>query len=369
MIKGVHHLLGENLVSDLDELVRDRNVTAFIVYRDYYCEKGTRSSLLGPTTIAPGTKYFRELISVVSEELRSIIQRRSKFAPNTDAYKTDRYDPEHVQLSSSLSTEPFEYSHRFLYHHREELHEEAALAPNGSAITALCSYILKNPDIMYSKCDSLFSKGLVSHDTLPWLFHPNDVLVSRDGPMEIAYVLSRFPVENSQLQFSCWNWGYDGYWLRRKGQDLTVDVPTYDTVQINTLSVYPLRYATCATKTRLLENGKKFWNLRQQSFVSYEGPDYKGERTYVRGIVGRLWRNFANWAQPNDSRCIVDYQTYYKFHQGSEAFSFSNKSKATYDAWPETISNKVQLDKTHMILLPPGIHGFFMKEKKWGKVS
>jgi len=78
---------------------------------------------------------------------------------------------------------------------------------------------------------------------------------------------------------------------------------------------------------------------------------------------------FANWAQPNDSRCIVDYQTYYKFHQGSEAFKFSNESKATYDAWPETISNKAQLDGIHMILLPPGTHGFFMKEKKWGKFS
>jgi hypothetical protein len=66
---------------------------------------------------------------------------------------------------------------------------------------------------------------------------------------------------------------------------------------------------------------------------------------------------------------MIDYQVYSKFHGISEAFQFSTRDQAAYDPWPDTISNKSSLSQTHMMLLPPGIHGFFFKEKKWSKFS
>ncbi|KAI1298945.1 hypothetical protein F5Y03DRAFT_386487 [Xylaria venustula] len=342
------HLIGNTLVPDLDDFLHCRKEIAFIVYRDYFCEQGTRSSMFRSSTDNPGTKYYRELFSIVSEDLHAIIQRRSKFAPNKDAYKLKKLDYGDEDLSPALSMAISEYSHRFLYHHRAELSAEAETTTKGSAIRALVSYMVENPSNMYKKCDNLFSKGLVSHDTLPWLFYPNDVLVTSTGPLKIAYVLRRFPKEGPRLDLDCWNWGYDGHWLRRTDTRVSVDVPTYSTVRINELAVYPLRFATEETKRKLLENGQQFWNLRHQSFVSYDGPDYKGERIY-----------------PSDSRCMLDYQIYYKFHPASEAFDFSMKDKATYDQWPDTISNKSSLRPIDMMLLPSGIHGFFMKEKKW----
>ncbi|KAI0972612.1 hypothetical protein F4678DRAFT_460182 [Xylaria arbuscula] len=341
------HLIGNTLVPDLDDYLHSRKEVSFIVYRDYFCKQGTRSSMSGSSTDNPGTKYG-ELFSIMSEDLHATIQRRSKFAPNKDAYKLDRFDYGDQDLSPALSMAFSEYSHRFLYHHRAELSAEAETTTKGSLIRALVSYMAENPSNMYNKCDHLFSKGLVSHDTLPWLFHPNDVLVASAGPLEIAYVLRRFPKEGPRLDLDCWNWGYDGHWLRRTDTRVSVDVPTYSTIRINELAVYPLRFATEETKGRLLNNGQKFWNLRHQSFVSYEGPDFKGERIF-----------------PSDSRCMLDYQIYYKFHPSSEAFHFSMKNKATYDQWPDTISNNSSLRPIDMVLLPSGIHGFFMKEKKW----
>ena len=64
---------------------------------------------------------------------------------------------------------------------------------------------------------------------------------------------------------------------------------------------------------------------------------------------------------------MLDYQIYYKFHPQSEAFGFSVKIRATYDQWRENIPNSSSLHPIEMMLLPPGIHGFFMKEKKWGE--
>jgi len=62
---------------------------------------------------------------------------------------------------------------------------------------------------------------------------------------------------------------------------------------------------------------------------------------------------------------MVDYQIYSKFHGAAEAFSFSTKDRAAFDPWPETLSSNVSLSKPHLLLLPPGIHGFYLKEKKW----
>ena len=218
----------------------------------------------------------------MSVELQSILQQKSMFAPDHDAYKVGKSESQSYQSSSALSAAPSEYSHRFLYHHRPVLNAEAAAAVDGSPIKTLVSYLLSNPDVMYRKCDELFSRGMVTQDTLPWLFYPNDILVSSQGSLHMAYVLRRVPMEGSTLRLLCWNWGYDGHRLSRKDTTLTVDIPSYGEMRINQLAVYPLRFATQEVAERILKNGEKFWSLSRQVLISYEGPDYRDERIYVR---------------------------------------------------------------------------------------
>jgi len=278
---GTYHLRGNKLIPDLDDFLRDLPRTAFIVYRDYFCEKGTRHSLLGNSS-KPGTKFFREIISVVSVELHSILQQRSMFAPDHDAYKVSEYESRSYKSSSALSAAPSEYSHRFLYHHRPVLNAEAATAADESPIKTLVAYLLSSPDVMYRKCDDLFSRGMVTQDTLPWLFYPNDILVSSQGSLHMGYVLRRVPMEGSTLRLLCWNWGYDGHRFSRKDTTLTVDIPSYGEMRINQLAVYPLRFATQEVAEKISKNGEKFWSLSRQVLISYEGPDYREERIYVR---------------------------------------------------------------------------------------
>ncbi|KAK6860766.1 P-loop containing nucleoside triphosphate hydrolase protein [Apiospora arundinis] len=343
-----YHLSGRVSVTDLDDFIDDHNNTPLIIIRDFYCPKGNPSSM-AERVGQYGTKHFREFVSIVSEDLRATIRRISKFASDKYSYEP-RSDPVSpgIFTSPALSMSRSEYSLIFLYHHRQELAAEAEKANNGCALRTLASYIRNKPNAMYTICDNLFSQGLVSRDTLPWLFQPNEILVSSQGPLVMAYILRESPEEGSHLEFSCWNWGYNGQCLRRKDKRIKVSLLGDGEVRIDSLILYPLRYATKETKKRLVDNGESFWSVTQPKFVSYEGPDYLGDRVF-----------------PSDSRFMLDYQIYSKFHSISEAFTFSTRRKAPYDSWPDSIPNTAQLPPIHKVLLPAGIHGFFLKEKKW----
>ncbi|KAK0744481.1 hypothetical protein B0T21DRAFT_89077 [Apiosordaria backusii] len=276
LARSTYHLQGNELIPDLDDFLRDLPNIAFVVYRDYFCQKGTRSSLLGNSS-KPGTKFFREIISVVSPELQSILQQNSMFAPDLEGYKVPPFDYmiENYESSPALSTAPSEYSNRFLFHHRAALNKSATGAIEGSQIKTLVSYMDSHPDPMYHKCDELFSRGMVTQETLPWLFRPNDVVISTEGPAPNAYVLRRVPVEGSTLRLECWNWGYDGQCLRRKDATLTVDIQSFGELKIDQLAVYPVQFAAQTTFDRISATGQKFWDLRHQVLVSYEGLDFQ----------------------------------------------------------------------------------------------
>ncbi|TLS27550.1 hypothetical protein PpBr36_05390 [Pyricularia pennisetigena] len=120
-------------------------------------------------------------------------------------------------------------------------------------------------------------------------------------------------------------------------------------MRIDHLKVYPLRYATEETRQMLLERREMFRALSQPQLISYEGANYSRDYTY-----------------PTESRFMLDYHVYAKFHALSEAFKFSTKQKSPYDGWPDLVPITSELSDKQVMLLPPGIHGFFLKEKNWG---
>jgi hypothetical protein len=68
---------------------------------------------------------------------------------------------------------------------------------------------------------------------------------------------------------------------------------------------------------------------------------------------------------------MIDYQVYRKFHSSADAFSFHESDLAPFDDWPKEIEaaneSTAELSPANLMLLPPGIHGFFLKDKKWGE--
>src|SRR5690606_37661600 len=111
-------------------------------------------------------------------------------------------------------------------------------------------------------------------------------LISVRKGVETAYVLG----ETSSLftagdpTFHCWAWSYHGFWLRRKKEMLTLNRSQSGLVLINSLSVYPLRFAKQEVKDRLIRRGRIFWGFRYLHHVSYSGWDARAEEFYVRHI-------------------------------------------------------------------------------------
>jgi hypothetical protein len=65
---------------------------------------------------------------------------------------------------------------------------------------------------------------------------------------------------------------------------------------------------------------------------------------------------------------MIDYQMYRKFHSLAAAFVFSPRGVVSFDTWPQQISaTTTTLSPIDTMLLPAGIHGFFLKDKKWGE--
>jgi hypothetical protein len=65
---------------------------------------------------------------------------------------------------------------------------------------------------------------------------------------------------------------------------------------------------------------------------------------------------------------MIDYHMYRKFHQHAEAFTnFSARRVVPFDKWPQQIeATTSELSPANTLLLPAGIHGFLLKDKRWG---
>ncbi|KAJ3485894.1 hypothetical protein NLG97_g6727 [Lecanicillium saksenae] len=300
---GVYHIAGSSLVTDLVGLLEIQEDTLFIVYRDYHCDR-TSSTSIPKLAKRQQTRYQREILSVVAEELQLAIQSISKFAPDYGSYNRDR--DEEFSDPTSLSTftkSPYEYSRKYLYHHRTEIHDKASAGPEDDPIVVLSQWLAANPDPMYDECDRLFSQGLISKSTLQWLFIPNSIVVSHERSTAIAYVLEDLITEESGLHLGCWSWAYDGNGLVRQPTGLTVGMATYAVVNITQLDVYPIKYAVRETKNAILKTGKQlaraasYAELRELHFKIHENrSDWQLVRNDIE-LNGRQIRNALTTAR------------------------------------------------------------------------
>lgn len=284
LIDGELHLAHDDPVVSVTAFLSDRqHPIAFIVYHDVHCDSTVDGRFNSTTPSSSCPQPLREVITVISGELHVTLQKISKFAQNHNAYIPAPM-MHNTEATNLLSRSPSDYTSYFLYHHRDVIREAACRDLPSGVVTALWQHIMSAPrSLFYEELDTMFNQGEVSAEALPWLYRPNEVLVCKEGSLEVAYVLRSAPAVGTSgaVELDCWNWGYDGTALRRKDRTVKLAVPTFGTVPFQQLSAYPLRYASDATKQRLLERGRRFGELRHQIHVSYEGPDYKGERVYV----------------------------------------------------------------------------------------
>jgi hypothetical protein len=63
---------------------------------------------------------------------------------------------------------------------------------------------------------------------------------------------------------------------------------------------------------------------------------------------------------------MVDYLTYRMMHRDAEVFTYKTEKPLENDKFPEKIGRDGKITEEQMILCPPNIHGYLLKEKTWG---
>jgi hypothetical protein len=165
----------------------------------------------------------------------------------------------------------------------------------------LIDHVEESFETSYSKANALFSQGLVSRETIYYLFKPDMDVVYQRGGEEAAYRARNWiipPPEPTQsyeakrereakddtvvgtLQCCCWT--FDGA-LWKTDSTFTIEWPNTigDIQSIRSLSVYPMKYAPRAIEETLYSRGLKFWACTNQSYVSYDDPDLFGDPVQV----------------------------------------------------------------------------------------
>ncbi|VUC31289.1 unnamed protein product [Clonostachys rosea] len=338
------HLAGDIPVPNRNQLMIQCGNPPFVLYRTFQCSGAgfvttTQKSSPHPTD---------EVVSIMDADLLSVLKRISKFTFDSNDEKDLISERQCVR---KLSTS---YTHYFLFHHKRKICDKASGAPDGSPIKLFAQWLQTDPNPMYTQCEALFPKRLVSSITLSWLFPINGVLVVHQGNRKLAYVMDNIGIEGGEdVLLSAWTWAFNGQYVYRVYTVLEVKKPPTDSrsnMKIEDLGVYPIGYASDSTIQQLRDDGKKFWKLKEFGVHAYEGWDYNRETYYT-----------------SESRWIVDYD-FYLDARGHDDYAKNPKTLPTreFDCWGNDLLEPMDAQKT---LLPRGIHAYNLKEQKWMYLS
>jgi len=271
------HLNSTLPVENIPDFIDRSGSIAFLVFRYYHCSDASRwDHVRRRGTSSDNNIFYEEGVAIISEPLQDIVNSVSRCLSDPTAYY-----PRNRITDNAHSDE---YSTAFFYHHRHAL---ASTIPEAEGqvqdqISALVGFIDSTQGRFFTEIDNLISEGNIQTSNIQMLFCPNDILITKVGGVPTACVLRAWPSGGSTISLDCWAWGYDGHWLHRKHRTLVINRPVETIVSIRDLDVYPAKYAKPEEITLLRNRGQKFWSLRYQSFVAYEGWDFQAEQFYVR---------------------------------------------------------------------------------------
>ena len=295
-------LYGQDTIWNLTEYLFDNPDIVFIVYKTFRCDgvlsspiglRKSNDSRGGHTALLPES----ETIQVVSDILRAALIDIADCSPWDGDMDGDMLAP-----------------YLFVYHHRTQLQDLASQADGESAphVSCLLSYIQSHHGSEYDDAESKLGQHVVTAEHLTKLWIPNHVVVSRKGNHDVAYVLADWPkygvdehTKREVLTLKCWSWEYDGTMLNRKFEDLTISLAGHDEMPFSKLVAFPLDSGSEDLSRRLRDRGHKFWKLRYQHLVKYDGLDFNMEKTYVRIKQMKL-----PYTTRNSSSCVDPYTFY-----------------------------------------------------------
>ncbi|KAL8341617.1 hypothetical protein RB598_003512 [Gaeumannomyces tritici] len=329
-------LHGKRPVMNLDRYISRNPEVSFIVFAEHHCV--ARGGQLSQSSEKP------EKIRIISPSLYKALLRCARFRVSRDETAIE-----------------IEAPYDFLYHHRQGLIAMAKDSDLGKAMLPLLEFLERNYAQHYDGCERVISGGRITAAHLRKLFRPNQMVVCRKfGQPLDAFVLTGYPTlspNKESLLFEGWEWIYDGAKLKRQPRMEAIALLSDEETEIADLSIYPFESARPEDMRFLTERGKKFWEMRDMTFVAYTGWNFQRSFKYLQ------------------HRFVVDHATYRLIHdpssEGGRPGVYSRIDLQTahypYYPWPH-IGRDDEIPTAAASLLPAAVFGFDIGQKKWVKL-
>ncbi|KAL1872404.1 hypothetical protein Daus18300_004374 [Diaporthe australafricana] len=360
-------------VTNFDLYLEKNKEIAFVVYRTYTLpqkasdshEKRNRCS----TSQDMSDAIVDESIEPVDEALMSAVVA---LLEAQDEYTSI--------LDNFLETPELQAPYLFVFHQRNEWDRVRQLLPESShqQMAMLWNYIVQSHGAEYTAADASMSNGLITTGLLKYLFKPGQLLLQSQDDEIQGWICADWPkaarraekasqrqdnligaikLEKLELaesspkwELSAWHWDFDGNFHRRKATlpvSIKSDTNEESEIPINTLSIFPLKYASEDSFKRIQMRGRNFWKCRKRGLVSYrEDAD----------------TNDSNLAE---ERYMIDLKTYQILHKADVSQRSNRQGIRGYTLPRKAMDNKDPPDENFEFLLPAKIKGFNLRTKKW----
>ncbi len=291
--KGEIILVGHFPITNVDGYLRQNSDIAFVISKYYSpklqekeVERATKAKQPLPHPKCSGETllfYSKEMIAAAED----FFARRPEFAENFPVFNIRMHIPA---------------PYLFWYHYRGSDALQGLSSSHEGLMRLVATWIEDNYGAKYDNVGNQLKRGMISQETVPFLFSPGDVIVWEKRSELHATIAMSWPKQESLATASlqgkveqdwsngprasdeyamrwnvdCWRYQYDGRFLKKKqGVEIVYSASSDDEeISIRKLSAYPLKYAPERIKTRLKNRGRTFWNCRNRNIVSYE--DVKG---------------------------------------------------------------------------------------------
>ncbi|KAI1876813.1 uncharacterized protein JN550_000885 [Neoarthrinium moseri] len=348
---GEEMLCGKVIIRDVEAYLRKQKNVHFVVYKEYRCGHGSswgaRQRRHTDQLLTDPFKMTRSDISPRQERMKIVSPTLQRALNGVATCKLDQItfdDP-------CEDSEELQAPYMFLFHHRRQLQEVVQENQvHGPSVKLLLEYLNANFGQEYIDAEAMIARGLVAENNIDKLFKPNQIVVTQEKGIYNAYMLDEWPVKKSnQLIFSGWQWSYNGRNLERNVWRHILDLNFLDEKQIKKLNVQPIEHVEEDVIIRLRERGNQFWSMKRQRLVSYDGWDHHHSYFYSR------------------ERFMVDMATYAKIHGSQHRPKIGGPDQ--FDSMPDMISQDDNLTDDQSLLLPPTMHGYSLREKKWVSIN
>ncbi|RYP70581.1 hypothetical protein DL771_005400 [Monosporascus sp. 5C6A] len=346
-------LRGRFPVSDPQGYVEKGN-TAFIIYK-HYTKEHQRSAIdeaVRAKKPLPNPEPASQDVMLISCEM---IKAVKAFFAQYPTFRTEFPEVDEMERIKA--------PYIWWYHCRKSHNIQSLPRRQAQLVVTLTNWIEANYASLYDQINDQFRRGKVSNASMEYLVRPGHVLISQSDGVPLGHLATTRPylIEKSKHSRSAGNvqheskhqssWGvhsrsytYAGDFLRADAEiTLNLETETEDgEVDVASLGVVPLEYASNEVQARLMCRGKIFWKCRNKQLVSYEGNSTNGEQA--------------------GQRFMIDFNTYKELHPFN---SYSSKFTSASENGTNLPTDGSEPKAPEIYLFPTRVPGFDLRRKKW----